>query len=217
MQRDQLISPAFNLTGVSSATLEFKHAYAQKTNQKDSLIVFISTDCGENWTRLFAGGPNGSGIFETAPATTTAFIPQVPDDWCGNGWGASCIELDISPYTGGEGVKIMFEGYNRFGNNLYVDDIKILATVGTDDISGIKRAVHVYPNPAGEQVVIETSPEFALRDISVFNFAGNQVKHLEVNGNHFVNRINTSDLPSGIYVVRVQGAGEVIYRKMVKE
>ena len=68
--RDRLISPPFNLAGLDQAVLSFEHAYAKKfAAATDSLIIYISADCGETWTRIFADGENGSGNFATHELT----------------------------------------------------------------------------------------------------------------------------------------------------
>ena len=62
-ERDRLITPTINLEGLSVASLEFQYAYAQRhLNLTDSLIVYVSADCGNNWTRVYANGEDGDGV-----------------------------------------------------------------------------------------------------------------------------------------------------------
>ena len=45
-------------------------AYAKKYEPlTDSLIVYVSPDCGESWDRVFAAGEDGNGSFATRPIT----------------------------------------------------------------------------------------------------------------------------------------------------
>ncbi len=54
-QTDNMISPPLDLTGLTEAYLYFDHAYAKyHEDATDSLIIYISADCGENWTRIFS-------------------------------------------------------------------------------------------------------------------------------------------------------------------
>jgi hypothetical protein len=100
--------------------LNFNHAYAQRATLKDSLIVKISPDCGNTWTRILATGPdnNNPNVFATHANTLEAFYPQSSEDWCGSSYGTACYSLDISAWAGLANVKIMFESFNRYGNNL---------------------------------------------------------------------------------------------------
>jgi len=82
--RDRLISPPINLSSMAQAALSFQHAYARKFAATDSLIVYISDDCGETWTRIFEGGEDGSGNFATHEMISD-FWPEVQSDWCISG------------------------------------------------------------------------------------------------------------------------------------
>jgi len=125
-ERDRLISPLLNFSGLESAYLQFKHAYAiYDISRRDSLIIHISTDNGINWTRIFEASDDGTGNFATHPPTTAEFVPKNTTDWCGVGYGSDQIRIDLSPWAGNANVKIMFESYNGHGNSLYIDDFLV--------------------------------------------------------------------------------------------
>jgi PKD repeat protein len=130
-QRDALISPRISLVGYSSAELTFDHAY-RRFNQSaaDSLIVYVSTDCGQNWTRVLAAAENGTGSFATQTTSTVEFTPSIANDWCFSGSvGASCFAVDLTAFVG-QDVFVKFESYNAgtIGNNLFIDNINIDGT-----------------------------------------------------------------------------------------
>ena len=132
-QRDGLITPTLNLSGLSSASLTFQHAYTRFNNTtSDSLIVYVSTNCGTTWTRLTAFGENNSGSFATAPNNTylktSYFTPAATADWCGGGVGSSCKTINLTAYAGMNNIKIKFEGYNNNGNNMYIDNVNVSGT-----------------------------------------------------------------------------------------
>jgi len=77
----------------------------------DSLLVYISDDCGDSWTRIFSGGEDGSGNLATHQPTNYDFFPEIASDWCMEGWGAPCINLDISQWAGNSNIQIAFETY----------------------------------------------------------------------------------------------------------
>jgi len=131
-QRDGLISPPISLQGYASAEMTFHHAY-RRFNQTatDSLIVYVSTNCGSSWTRVFQIAENGNGTFATQVTSATAFTPAQPQDWCiqpisAQTPGASCYEIDLTQFAG-QDIVVMFESYNAgtLGNNLYLDNINI--------------------------------------------------------------------------------------------
>jgi PKD repeat protein len=128
-ERDELISPALSFDGYSNINLTFDHAYAQYTaSSRDSLQVFISTDCGQSWTLLQTYVETGNSGWSTVSSSTAAFVPANTTDWCGPLSGASCKTINLNAYTGNSGVRIKFVAINDYGNNLYLDNINITGT-----------------------------------------------------------------------------------------
>jgi hypothetical protein len=126
-QRDGLITRTLDFSGYTDITMTFKHAY-RRYNQasSDSLIILVSTDCGATWpNRVFARGENGTGTLATAVTSLEDFIPQDQSVWCGGTVGSSCFSIDLSQFAGQPSVRIKFETFNNYGNNLYLDDINI--------------------------------------------------------------------------------------------
>lgn len=131
-QRDGLISPVISLNGYSSAEMTLHHAY-RRFNQDatDSLIIYVSTNCGSSWTRVFQIAENGTGTFATQTTNANPFTPAQAQDWCfqpisAELSGASCYTINLTPYVG-QNIVVMFESYNAgtLGNNLYIDNINI--------------------------------------------------------------------------------------------
>ena len=204
--RDRLISPALDLTEFNSIFLSFEHAYAQKyPSVTDSLIVYVSDDCGETWTRIFSGGENGTGNFATHPLTTDEFLPQISEDWCGEGYGSDCNQLDISAWAGLKDIKIMFETYNYLGNNIFIDNVHITSPVGAIMIPTEESEINIYPNPVHGTLYITHNPLEGSLDISIYNLQG-QLVFTETTENHGVNTItqlDIGDLPKGIYLIKL--------------
>nr|NQU91524.1 T9SS type A sorting domain-containing protein [Bacteroidota bacterium] len=212
-ERDQLVSPAINLSEIGNPELNFKYAYAQRASQKDSLIVYISTDCGENWERIWANGPDGTGIFATSPGTFDSFNPASSDNWCGFGYGAQCVSIDLSDYTGQPDVLLMFEGFNRFGNNLYLDDIEIPMPVGIGEVGVPDGKMVIFPNPSPGIFTIQLNPEEAAL-VEVMNAEGMVVYQQPVFKTSIINLGHAS---RGLYFVKLKTEKEVYIRKLVIE
>ncbi len=138
-ERDRLISPLINLTYYNEAFVEFQYAYAQRFPQyTDSLIVYLSTGCGDELIRLLAMGEDSLNQFATVPPTAMNFVPELADDWCGAGNNPECINVDLTPWAGNPNLQIVFESYNGFGNNIYIDNVKIDGT-----LSGVNENANV--------------------------------------------------------------------------
>lgn len=114
-QKDDMFTPSYNCTSANSTLkLKFDVAYAQYNTSVDSLNVFISTDCGTTWTKIYNKG--GAGL-ATAPATTSAFTPTSSQ------WRKDSVSL--SSYAGQSNVTFKFESVSGWGNNLYLDNINL--------------------------------------------------------------------------------------------
>jgi PKD repeat protein len=204
-KRDQLISPGLNFSGYNAVSLSFKHAYEQRV-RKDSLIVRISSDCGVTWQRVWGMGPNGTPeVFVTHPSTDNAFYPQSADDWCGGSYGTGCYTIDLTPWAGLQTVKLMFEAYNRYGNNLFLSDIQISGPVGTHEITKGNPVVNIFPNPSHGLFNLTMNSMPREVNMTVMNPQG-QVVRAEVlisRAGTISEQVDLSDFPKGLYFIRL--------------
>jgi hypothetical protein len=114
-----LISPNFAPT-VSGDSLCFDHAYTYYSSYIDQMKVFYSTDGGTTWTELVTLTGGSGGTLTTAPATATPFVPTTSQ------WATKKYALPSGTN------KIKFNGISGYGNNLYVDNVKIGAPENPD-------------------------------------------------------------------------------------
>lgn len=215
-QRDRLISPAFNLEGLSSASLGFQHAYAQRMPEgADSLLVMVSPDCGNTWTTVFADAENGSGNFATHELTSD-FWPEVSEDWCIAGWGASCIDLDLTPWAGQPNVKVAFETYSFYGNPLLIDNVTISQYVGVEETPLENNEIKVYPNPTTGQFTVLLPDNYSYSDVVLVNQLGQIVFQTKTNKISNIIDVNlNSRLKSGMYFLKVRGNEDEITTKVM--
>lgn len=216
-QRDRLISPSFNLEGMSNASLEFDHAYAKRYSQvSDSLIVLISEDCGETWTTLLSLGDDGNGSFATHSQTTEGFVPQTLDDWCGSGYGSQCYSVNLDQYAGSSNIKIAFESYNANGNPLYLDNVLISQFLDIDENDLSVEEIQIYPNPTNGSFVINYSDMDLFETLELVNHLGQLMTKSKINKSTSSIEINTnSELLPGVYFIKLSGHGKTISRKVV--
>jgi len=183
-QRDFLISPPFNLANTSTPSLEFQHAYAQYYAEAgDSLIVSVSADCGTTWNRIYANAENGTGNFATHELTTDDWWPAVASDWCLEGWGASCITLDLSAFAGNDQVRIRFETFSFAGHPIFIDNIAVSSLVGIPGNSLGLSKMRVYPNPSDGNFHVSLPEGHQFDKIQVMNNLGQIVKEIPVPAN----------------------------------
>jgi PKD repeat protein len=215
-ERDRLISPPFNLEGMSNAVLEFKHAYATRFDgATDSLIVLLSDDCGTTWERMAAYGDDGTGSFATAAKYDgdDLWIPQVNTDWCGLGYGSDCYSINLNNYTGKSNVLVAFESFNSFGNPLYIDDVTISQFVGIEK-KPENDSFTIYPNPATGHLTIEMNRDHAFSGLVISNQLG-QTVYMQHNLKDNVINLSTEGWTKGVYFVRLEGNTGTKTRKVV--
>ncbi|MCF6170359.1 MAG: PKD domain-containing protein [Bacteroidales bacterium] len=215
-QRDRLISPPYNLENMSSAALEFSHAYAKKYDEvTDSLIIYVSADCGENWSRVFADGEDGSGNFATHEAGAD-FWPETASDWCGTGWGAPCISIDLSPWAGQSDLRFAFETYSAIGNPLFIDNISVSQYVGIDNELENAGGVLVYPNPANGNFTVVLPAEGEFTEVQLVNFLGQTVMRTQLKANKNSLEIQRqADWKPGAYFLKINGPTETLTKKVI--
>jgi PKD repeat protein len=214
-QRDRLVSPPLDLRGFNNLNFSFKHAYAKRLDEvADSLIILISEDCGESWTRIFADAEDGSGNFATHPQTED-FIPLVANDWCGGTYGSDCINLNLNEYLGKTDVKIAFETFSFYGNPMYITEIELGSTVSVPDVMDAKSSLIVYPNPANDRLMIYSKDNTVISDLKVYSASGQMViaRDSFISGKY----LDVSQLQSGVYHIRVIVGGNLIRQKIIIE
>jgi len=217
-KRDQLVSPPLRLPSSLPVELTFRHAYAQRDPIKDSLIIKVSVDCGLTWTRIWAMGPDGTpSKFVTAAPTNNSFIPQSALEWCSGSYGVSCYSVDLGNYVGKDNVKLMFEGFNRNGNNLYLSDIRVQGEVGINDNVLDLDGISVYPNPSHGLFTIECKQCTEAQKMSIVSGDGIEVftKNIPESNKPMKETIDLRGLAKGIYFMRLTGNNNTRVGKLV--
>ncbi len=118
-QKDELISPAIDLTGANTATLTFDVAYARyDATTNDGLQVKLSTDCGNTYSNTIYN-KSGSAL-STVGNQSTSWFPTSSSHW-------RTETIDLNSYTGNT-IRLKFVSVNDYGNNLFIDNISVTAT-----------------------------------------------------------------------------------------
>jgi len=205
-KRDQLISAVMNFTDYTTLTLSFRHAYAQRATLKDSLIIYISGDCGSTWTRVWGMGPDGTpNTFVTHPPSLEGFYPLSTDDWCGGSYGTACYDIDLSPWAGWNNIKVMFEAFSRSGNNLFLDQVSISGPVGISGTNKDKSGISIFPNPSSGMFTLSVFNPGENCNLVVSSLQGQTVhsEHLSSAGSILTKQLDLTSFSKGIYLIRV--------------
>lgn len=132
---DLFITPLIDLTEVPVALLLFDVAHARYQSSNDGLKIYVFENCSNNINEAQLVYDKAGASLATTPDLNTAFVPTALSQWRTEG-------IDISPYIGKK-VQLAFVGVNDWGNNLYLDNIKLL----TDSFVDLTLVRVVSPSP----------------------------------------------------------------------
>ncbi len=201
-----------NLKNRKNLKLTFAHAFAQYSDASgttnDSLQVFVSKDCGNNWVPVFE--KSGDDLKTTTPVSTAAFYPSATQ------WKANTI--DLAKYDGASELTFAFKGSCDFGNNMYVDDILVTGQstiIGTNDAT-FEGNVSMYPNPVADLLSVNvTLTEATTLNVEVSDVAGRVVQTIVNNESYAAGQYKMEWTPTqnGIYFVKVRSnKGEIVQK-----
>ncbi|MCE1188931.1 MAG: choice-of-anchor J domain-containing protein [Ignavibacteria bacterium] len=129
-----LVTPGF-AASVAGDSIKFDHAYATYTGgENDQLKLEYSTDAGTTWTQLVLLNGGASGELVTAAGQSGAFLPTATQ------WKSKSFALPVGTN------KLRFTAISAWGNNLYIDNIK-LGTPPANDVGVYAVTVPTYTAP----------------------------------------------------------------------
>jgi len=141
-----LISRTFPAS-TSGDSLIFDHAYTCGAAENDRLDIYYSTNNGSTWTLLVSYLGGSAGPLKTANPTYDLFVPT-PSQWATK---RNALPVGTN--------KVKFTGVTAYGNNLYLDNIRV----------GVP-----YSNDAGLSSIISPkwgiTPQNAAPQVSVRNY-----------------------------------------------
>ena len=212
---DELISPAYNLTGAPTATLNFKLHYAAKTaTSYDKLVIYTSTNCGQTWALKYI--KNGTTSLKTVATyyTSSHTPPSGSSEWrqesinLTNNWGVNPVRFKFTFTSGG-------------GNNIFIDDININTPLTTNVKTwNEKSGISIFPNPSENELNLafesKINNPFEIEFIDVlgkliFTQHFNQITDQKL-------KIDTKQLSEGVYFINIKTNNAVIYTdKFIKQ
>lgn len=212
-REDDIMTNTMNILDVEDAILSFDFAYAKRSaNNDDILEVYVSKDCGVNWTRRkllradVAEGSSSSLI--TAPDVSSGDFVPTNDQW-------KNYTVNINSFKS-EGFKVRLAWTAGSGNNIYIDNLYIgdATAVGVTE-SARNNSVKLFPNPnKGELNIV--SEAGAITNVEVVNLYGAVIFNSAYNAQSV--NVNMPTAKAGIYFARVTNSnGNISNLKFVVE
>lgn len=197
-----------NFSALNHAILKFDVAYAQyASNYSDTLAVFVSADCGATFTMVYY---HGGDDLSTAPDYTDAmFVPSASQ------WRTDTVNLDA--FLGQPDLLISFQNRGYWGQAMYVDNVNINdGSVGINEMADTD-LLNVFPNPGNGAFLIsfQTTHQGAYT-LRLLNSLGENIytETLPVFSGLFSKQLHET-LSAGVYLLEVEGNGEVYRKKVV--
>ncbi len=197
---DELISPSFDLTSLSTPVLSFQHAYCTFDNVgTDTLVVCVSTDCGTTWNQLYK--KFGVPLTTTTPSfKTSAFVPTAAQ------WRFEFI--DLAAYKTVSNAIFKFVNINDYENNLYLDEIRVNNSLGVVNLDAGKLSMSVYPNPVTDHLSLDYElTEQSAVAIHVYDLQGREVAcgltTKEKTAGKYTETIDLKNISPGSYILHI--------------
>ncbi len=158
-------------------SLIFDHAYTTGAAENDRLDIYYSVNNGSTWNLLvsYLGGP--SGPLKTAPATYDMFVPNASQ------WATKRNALPVGTN------KIKFTGVTAFGNNLYLDNIRVGVPYSVD--AGLSSII----SPKWGFTPQGLTPQVSVRNYGTTSQSFNVT--MTINPGGYTNTQNVSNLAAG--------------------
>ncbi len=217
-EKDSWITPSINIPTLPDSTkafLRFSYAYAcldyenpgasrpsYQLDYEDSLRIYVSTDCGATWSLLWEqGGRNlatkaGECVTVSGSLSSSHVFLPTNSEW-------DSVEIDLSAYAG-QAIKVRFEGVSGWGNNLYVDDIRVDTTsqIGT---AMVGPTIRMNAQLTSERLSLELNEDLSRSRLWLYDVMGRAVWTYEGPLSAGIHSWPFSTpLTSGLYILRVE-------------
>lgn len=211
-QKDDLLSPYFDLPNSGKVTLIFNRAYQLKLSTlADSLNIYIVNACDFS-QRTLVYSKGGLGL-ETLDSTYTTNFPRIESHWVED-------TIDLTPFLGMQNVMLDFQSVNKGGADIFVDNIRLFeGDNAPNSLTEIMdNAISIYPNPTNNSVFIKS--EIVVEDniqLSVFDMYGRVLKTQTLDRLDSQVEISLSEYTSGMYFIMYQSKSFTKSFKIIKE
>ena len=164
-------------------------------------IMVVNSSTGSNLTYFWNFGDGDTSSLQNPNHTYSTsgpfYLCLTVDD------GNSCIDTYCDS-IGSNGVVFKQTGFT-------INVISPPIITGVNNVEKLISEIKTYPNPTSNQLIIDS--EQKINEISIIDITGKTLKVYTTN----LNAINVSDLPSGIYFIKLITNEKTITKKLVKQ
>ncbi len=206
-----LVSPRVAVPGdADSVKVTFWRAAAQlNARNSDTLEILYSVDCGQSFIAAYK--KSGADLNPHAVISNSAYIPLDSQ------WVADTADLTLPVAGKHTELIVAFRSTNGYGNNVYLDDVKIYSVQVPTPLK--EKGLTISPNPTTDRINIRHYPQATgLQGVAVYSSTGQLVFKEQYNGGQAPNLIavNLGNQATGIYIVRLVYNDRVVTRKILK-
>jgi len=200
-QKDDLISPAFNLSDCDNCTFNYAYRlYTPLTEEElfsDTLAILVQENCIRapveiaRWSALDL--TTGTPYFQNTP-----YYPTLSD------WGTK--RLDLKSFKN-KTIQLIFRNICDHENNLFIDNISINCIQSSKHIQNTFNENNIY-------VINKTiywNTTFQPTSIEILDLTGKLLLKKETDSNH---RIELNELPHGLYLAKLIGENNFFLKKI---
>ena len=195
------------------------NGWAINPSWKDINIVY---DANNNLTSLLGQNWNGTGTTwvnswqhtYTYDANNNQ-TSELYQTWNGSAW----VNSRQSTYTYDANNFIQSEAYkywNNTGTNITSGDSMYYyfhIVAGINELMANGESIDIYPNPASTSFEITTNNKQIIQEVKLYSIEGKLLKQQTFLENKA--KINTSQLPQGMYIIEVKTKKEQVYKKLL--
>lgn len=195
-----LISPTVDVRFSTGLSLRFKYAYARRhPDNSDALRLYVSLNCGRTW--ILRRAVLGAQLVTAPDMPYGIFVPANNSEW-------KEVTVPLGIYANNPNdIMFRWEFTSGGGNTIYIDDIYLDVTIGTDHWDASDK-ISLYPNPAriGSVVIFDTPLNFGT-NVRLVNLTGQVVATFENLENQTTLEFRIPEsLSPGVYML-ITGSG----------
>ena len=200
-----LVSPTFSFTEHNHIFLTFQKWHICRIGDHSShngLFVDVSFDGGNTWRR----------------AQTFTTGRQKPNNW---DWQREYVNLTKVKEAGEDfsNLKVRLLVYSNNANvglSVLIDDITLLGSNNANKVADTYiNELSISPNPVSNEATLSFPYLVVNPNISVSNTLGSEVLNIQLQGEYNFAKINTFDLPNGVYFLKATSEGKIYQTKLV--
>lgn len=225
----RLESPLITFPAFTSGKYEmaFNHYVATESTWDGGNIKYSLN--GGAWTLVpataFSQNPYNSALDGTSssdnPLKGQAAFTGTDGGSLGGSWGQSVVDLSKLGVTSGSNIKFRFELGTDGCNGIegwYLDEVYVYncSTLAVED-SQKKNSITIFPNPTSGFVTIQNKSNDNLKNVEVYNAAGQLIKNFNLNNGFNKASLDMSQLANGTYILKVKSETENNTVKVIKK